>query len=58
MNLDFFKNYFQKIKLSKKDIEILPEMAMSACAENIYFDGGIFKWNYKRFKKKLRKKKI
>jgi len=48
----FFKNYFQKIKLSKKDIEILPQMAMLACAENIYLEPeGIFKWNYKRFKK-------
>lgn len=51
--LEFFlKNYFQKIKLSKKDIEILPKMAMLACAENIYLKPeGIFKWNYKRFKK-------
>ncbi len=47
----FLENYSQKIKLLKKDIEILPQMAMLACAENIYFDGGIFKWNYKRFKK-------
>ncbi|MDP3052763.1 MAG: phosphotransferase [bacterium] len=47
----FLKNYSQKIKLSKKDIEILPQMAMLACAENIYFDDRIFKWNYKRFKK-------
>lgn len=47
----FLKNYSQKIKLSRKDIKILPEMAMLACAENIYFNGEIFKWNYKRFKK-------
>lgn len=48
----FLKNYSQKIKLSKKDIEILPQMAMLACAENIYLKPeGIFKWNYKRFKK-------
>ncbi len=49
----FLKNYFQKIKLSKKDIEILPKMAMLACVENIYLEpnDGIFKWNYKRFKK-------
>ena len=48
----FLKNYSQKIKLSKKDIEILPKMAMLACAENIYLKPeGIFKWNYKRFKK-------
>ncbi len=47
----FLKNYSQKIKLSKKDVEILPKMAMLACAENIYFNGGIYKWNYKRFKK-------
>jgi len=48
----FFEKYFQKIKLSKKDIEILPQMAMLACAENIYLKSkGIFKWNYKRFKK-------
>lgn len=48
----FFKNYSQKIKLSTKDIKILPYMAMLACAENIYLEsiGGIFKWNYKRFK--------
>lgn len=47
----FFKDYFQKIKFSKKDIEILPQMAMLACAENIYFDDRVFKWNYERFKK-------
>ena len=47
----FLKNYSQKIKLSEKDIEILPQMAMLACAENIYLKPeGIFKWNYKRFK--------
>lgn len=47
----FFNNYFQEIKLSKKDIEILPKMAMLACAENIYLKPeGVFKWNYKRFK--------
>ncbi|MBI5401276.1 phosphotransferase [Candidatus Wolfebacteria bacterium] len=48
----FFENYSQEIKLSKKDIEILPKMAMLACAENIYLKPeGIFKWNYKRFEK-------
>ncbi|OGG43097.1 hypothetical protein A3G50_02160 [Candidatus Jorgensenbacteria bacterium RIFCSPLOWO2_12_FULL_42_11] len=48
----FLKNYYQKIKLSKKDIEILPQMAMLACAGNIYLKPeGVFKWNYKRFKK-------
>ncbi len=48
----FLKNYSKKIKLSYKDIEILPYMAMLACAENIYLKsaGKIFKWNYKRFK--------
>ncbi len=48
----FLKKYSQEIKLSAKDIEILPYMAMLACAENIYLKSidGIFKWNYKRFK--------
>lgn len=48
----FMKNYSKKIKLSREDIEILPQMAMLACVENICpkSTGGIFKWNYKRFK--------
>lgn len=49
----FLKNYLKKIKLSKKDIEILPKMAMLACAENILLkpNDKVFKWNYKRFKR-------
>ena len=48
----FLKNYLKKIKLSKKDIEILPKIAMLACAENILLkpNDKVFKWNYKRFK--------
>lgn len=49
----FLKNYSRKIKLSDKDIEILPKMAMLACLENVYLKSinKIFKWNYKRFEK-------
>jgi Ser/Thr protein kinase RdoA (MazF antagonist) len=48
----FLRNYLKKNKLSKKDIEILPKMAMLACAENILLkpNDKVFKWNYKRFK--------
>ncbi|MBI4993563.1 phosphotransferase [Candidatus Wolfebacteria bacterium] len=49
----FLKNYSRKIKLSRHDIEILPKMAMLVCLENVYLESidGIFKWNFKRFKK-------
>lgn len=56
----FLESYSKKIKLSSKDIKILPQMAMLACLENVYLKSinRIFKWNYKRFEKIEKKQNL